>query len=820
MTERDYRRLRQRRKGQTLAEFALTLPILLLIVFGVVEFGRMFQAWVTIQNSARESTRYLTTGQYYEERYQINLDEPSEVPCRQEELPEGPLVRFASVTNPNIVLYGHPLGGLYNVSTWEALFSSWYDGEDCDPGNDAHVQMMKDMLRIASAYEEARRGAAGLQLEETTITLEETLDPRDTAFNGVRRLLFETFEDPQPRSEQSRFFMLNVCSSRGFIQETSQPLNIDFPRSRYVTVEDEDDLPLGYTWDYEPPFCMLNEVVFDPAVTNPSVSDPSHIYNNAGHKWMDPGGPGDRIDVFITFNHPLITPLPLAEYLTITARRSGVNETFRTARALDALPPAPPVPTEPSRTPLPPTDPPTETPLPSETPLPTFTYTPTYTPTPAPFDCALLRLDRIYFSGNDVYFDIINENESPTTLMWLELSWRKPATWPDPGLFLRASSLQAGGGTEPHWFGQQYDGPFIIGVSDTEDPSFPYPRNDTSLAADAQGDFVNAGRDIPGEGAVSTWIGSYQNTLIGQLGWSSGNPDGLTSDDFAGSRWAFLNPDTDELCPALVAPVPDPSLVTEPPTLDASASDTFTPDCASSLMSVEFDGFQTFGMVRLKVTNNRHRPSPFGGFFLSWPDHDDLPKVSSPTLFGLEKVMAGPSQNPLSPDNFTVWTGGPDYESSTDSANEGTWNPGFVFPPLSVNYIYLDYSGTGGRLDSAFDIGAWMFSGSFDIGCFDHSGNNIGGSGGPGGGGGGGGSGAGQIHLGELSPPPPTRTPRPTNTPGPTVTPSPTRPTNTPSNTPTPGPTATPLPTATPITPTDIPPPARATDPQSGGGQG
>ena len=43
----------RRHKGQTLAEFALTLPILLILTFGIIEFGRIFQAWVTLQNSAR-----------------------------------------------------------------------------------------------------------------------------------------------------------------------------------------------------------------------------------------------------------------------------------------------------------------------------------------------------------------------------------------------------------------------------------------------------------------------------------------------------------------------------------------------------------------------------------------------------------------------------------------------------------------------------------------------------------------------------------------------------------------------------------------------
>ena len=52
------------RRGQTLVEFALTLPILLLLLFGVIEFGRIFQAWVTLQNAARAAARYAVTGQW------------------------------------------------------------------------------------------------------------------------------------------------------------------------------------------------------------------------------------------------------------------------------------------------------------------------------------------------------------------------------------------------------------------------------------------------------------------------------------------------------------------------------------------------------------------------------------------------------------------------------------------------------------------------------------------------------------------------------------------------------------------------------------
>jgi Flp pilus assembly protein TadG len=47
-------------KGQSLVEFALLLPILALIIFGVLELGRAFFAFIAITNAAREGARVYT----------------------------------------------------------------------------------------------------------------------------------------------------------------------------------------------------------------------------------------------------------------------------------------------------------------------------------------------------------------------------------------------------------------------------------------------------------------------------------------------------------------------------------------------------------------------------------------------------------------------------------------------------------------------------------------------------------------------------------------------------------------------------------------
>jgi Flp pilus assembly protein TadG len=44
-------------RGQSMVEFVLVLPIFLLLVFSIIDFGMGFHAWLTVTNSAREGAR-------------------------------------------------------------------------------------------------------------------------------------------------------------------------------------------------------------------------------------------------------------------------------------------------------------------------------------------------------------------------------------------------------------------------------------------------------------------------------------------------------------------------------------------------------------------------------------------------------------------------------------------------------------------------------------------------------------------------------------------------------------------------------------------
>lgn len=50
-------RFRQTEAGQSLVEFSMILPLFLVLLFGMVDFGRAFFTWLLVTNAAREGAR-------------------------------------------------------------------------------------------------------------------------------------------------------------------------------------------------------------------------------------------------------------------------------------------------------------------------------------------------------------------------------------------------------------------------------------------------------------------------------------------------------------------------------------------------------------------------------------------------------------------------------------------------------------------------------------------------------------------------------------------------------------------------------------------
>src|SRR5690349_11972026 len=54
------------KSGQALVEFALLLPIVLLLGIGVVDGARVFTAWISVTGAAREAVLYASTDPKFE----------------------------------------------------------------------------------------------------------------------------------------------------------------------------------------------------------------------------------------------------------------------------------------------------------------------------------------------------------------------------------------------------------------------------------------------------------------------------------------------------------------------------------------------------------------------------------------------------------------------------------------------------------------------------------------------------------------------------------------------------------------------------------
>ena len=70
-SERAIRRPRRRPRGQSLTEFALVFPLLLVLLLTVADFGRIFAAGITIESAARAAAE-TAAGQYLTELTRVS----------------------------------------------------------------------------------------------------------------------------------------------------------------------------------------------------------------------------------------------------------------------------------------------------------------------------------------------------------------------------------------------------------------------------------------------------------------------------------------------------------------------------------------------------------------------------------------------------------------------------------------------------------------------------------------------------------------------------------------------------------------------------
>jgi Flp pilus assembly protein TadG len=713
-----------RRRGQTLVEFALTLPILLILLFGVIEFGRIFQAWVTLQNSARAAVRLAATGQFDEQRYRLDsriydIDTPgytgdldSIVPCQvnQPLLPNALLNPVVTAQNEARAAANRAQRGTQSTITpypgatpiqvftggVESIYATFYGGDDCDPADADDQNRRRDLARILSIYDEARRGAAGLALGPQVLPTPPVGVPADLtgypdfetlawAYPWFRPLPGDHDGDPgtppqyyrQRFSDEPGWFDVMICSNRGKLDDRNNPQPGN-PANRFRFPPFFQEGPFGASTDPRAPACMLLEhPTAGGQLESFGWTDNAYKNNGAtpGVPWWDAGGPGDTVALVVTFNHPLVTPLGIAPFIPLQARRVAVNESFRAPRAVPIASDLPIVPgvviptAEPTNTPG---DPPEETPTNTHTPSATFTASPTFTATNTPvFQCSNISLSTTlnYVGGQQVAFTLNNSLSYPTELRRAQLVWSRVAGAPSQiaQVFQLNGSVIWSGADAPNT-----DVGNVVAVG----PGTPAP-----LIGTPEYPFAPASNLLLQPGA-NTFLITFANgpTLTeGIMPRQTFNGTTFYYDDLEGATECAVSYN-------YIPPVP---------TVGPTPTFTNTPVCEAGGVTVSQVIFQSLNIVRFDIVNNRTvNPATVIGFNLVW-------NKRNPSMV-LSEVWGGGTA-PGAPGSTRLWVG-PDANPNTSSGEassgvspiEGTWETSLFVPPGgTLRRVFFLFSGGG-----------------------------------------------------------------------------------------------------------------------------
>jgi hypothetical protein len=265
-----------RSTAQGMVEFALALPILLLLVFGIIEFGRLLQAWLALQNGARFAVRFAVTGAYDN---QYCTQAGTVLGLTSEDLLDGTIdckvpYRYVSGVNAGQIV----------------------------PNAEDETNALQDWARLPSIRDSAMAGSTGIALDPSTSISGDYPNYMANAYATAA-----ISQDYRGDPSHPGYFGFSTCSNR-VLDDNSQ----------YMW---NPTVPLYHT----PPSGNLN---------NDRYPDYCQLTDTSGNPVRyidDAGGPGDRVRVILTYRHTLITPFLSSWWptLRLTAQREGIVEKFR-----------------------------------------------------------------------------------------------------------------------------------------------------------------------------------------------------------------------------------------------------------------------------------------------------------------------------------------------------------------------------------------------------------------------------------------------------------------------------------------------------------
>ena len=164
-------RSQNRTRGQAIVEFVLALPILLFILFGIIEFARLTFAWMSVQNAARFGIRYAVTGEF------------NDIYCVE--------------AGSNLGI-DHINADVFGGDPQDCIVPDDYTGSD---GSDKERELI-DLARLFSIRDSATGGGTGLWIEPAVAgNYDQYLSTHNPAFIGMEN--------------EKGYLHVTTCSNRG-----------------------------------------------------------------------------------------------------------------------------------------------------------------------------------------------------------------------------------------------------------------------------------------------------------------------------------------------------------------------------------------------------------------------------------------------------------------------------------------------------------------------------------------------------------------------------------------------------------------------------
>jgi hypothetical protein len=747
--------LKRRFRGQTLVEFALVLPVMLITLFVIIEMARLLHAWLAVENGARFGIRYAVTGEYDQAfcvdgpdagteacggSGQISEEDAARVPSIQDAARGGAVAIMRDETAPvaspgyfKITLCSSKRTGAGPLLSYHNAITPIHQPAWCE-------QLPSPGPSVNDAGGPGDRVSVTVDFEHPLIVPLLGSALPNIHLTSKREGIVEQFRVARvvglPATISVPTFTPTTTAT-----STSTPTTTQTPTPSTTPCKVPPVVQIILP-PHASPLPVYNvklpgqAVAWDPDNSDPAACSSAAPYvdgegivrvdfaidYNDGVSWVRVYSSSENSPAYCTF----LGSAPCSEHPTVPANWPGGAPMSSGLHRMQAIA------TD---------DEGIQSPMDEVMFLLNVPFTPTPTVTPT-IDCTAIDVNQYYTSGEGLYMLVRNNNPQTINLTNSHTNWNEMSVAHHVDQ-LRFNWTQ-------YYPGDDFDSPTIRGPADPD--SFPQAP-----------------------GALVFWVADFNNTPGGEL---YGDFDTTLTFDYICPVSSSITIPTPTNTPTItVTPTPtitptttNTATASNTPTVTRTPTITPTPSCAG--VSFGSTSFLNGAGLQLTINNTTYPGLDITGITVDWG-----PLQAASDLYGWSEFV-----------NWAKWNGayvymGDDFSSTTPFGFTSAVNLG-----VAANNVYIDWGGlfSGSFMGSPLSLGPANFG--FDI-YFSDPACNL------------------SRPAQPVTFPTPTYTPTVTNTPTATDTPTATyTPTITPSPTATtPPPPTTPAPTSTPVTPSPTP---------------